>query len=554
MGKSLGTILSIAVAVFAPYAAAALGLTGFGATAFGFLAQGLVGKLVGGSSLFGGGKQGAGGGTQDQGLLVNKQSTTNQLYVVYGERKIGGHRIFIDTTDANGADSGDAKARYFNFGLAICEGEVGWVNSFTFQDRIAWIHPEILANTGTDPDGADYNPYYASAYEDDNNLTHATWVADYNTTTGVADYFDGLLRLAIYRGTTTQTLSTPWFDSAYEDDNNNDVLDWAPDQIVTMDGSDGFNGKGVCWALLNLKYDREKFPGAPTVQWDIVGKRVYDLIDTDSDLDPFDNKALARNDTYDNVHADRAIYKNPSNVLYDYLTNSTYGKGLAESTLSGFDFAALRTYCENKKIEVNGAINTDRTVFENTQTILNSANAFIVYTQGKYAPKPLDALVFVDGTFTFNKNNILGEWKIALGSKKNKQNRAKINFFNPKENWQADIITFPEDDSTNTYLQEDNNVLNERTVDLPLTSVKEQAEKIGQFLLKQSRFQDIVTFKSTWQALQLDIGDPVYITHDVPGYTNKKFRVVGLTLQQDATVDVTLIEYPDEDIWIPDAS
>lgn len=546
MGRSLGTILSIAVAVFAPYAAAALGLTGFGATAFGFLAQGLVGKLVGGSSLFGGGKKGAGGGTDDQGLLVNKQSTRNQMYVIYGERKIGGHRVYVETTDANGAQSGAAGDRYLNLGLALCEGEIGWINSFTFQDRIAWIHPEILENTGTDPEGADYNPYYASAYEEDNDLSHADWVADYNTTTGVADHFDGLLRLALYRGTTAQTLDTPWFDSAYEADNNNDVEDWAPDEIVTMDGSDSFDGKGVAWALLNLKYDREKFPGAPTVQFDVVGKRVYDLIDTDSDLDPFDDKTLARNDTYDNVHADRAIYKNPSNALYDYLTNSVYGKGLSESTLSGFDFAALRTYCENKKIEVNGAINTDRTVFDNTQTLLNSANAFIVYSQGKYAPKPLAELVFNSNTFVFNKDNIIGEWKIALGSKKNKQNRAKINFFNPEQNWQSDIITFPEEDTTNPYLAEDNDVLNERSVDLPLTSVKSQAEKIGKFLLKQSRYQDVVTFKSIWQSLQLDIGDPVYITHDVPGYNNAKFRVVGLTLQQDATVDVTLISYPVE--------
>ena len=46
MGKSLGTIISIGIAIFAPYAAAALGLSGFAATAFG------IGLQFAASSLF----------------------------------------------------------------------------------------------------------------------------------------------------------------------------------------------------------------------------------------------------------------------------------------------------------------------------------------------------------------------------------------------------------------------------------------------------------------------------------------------------------------------
>jgi hypothetical protein len=356
------------------------------------------------------------------------------------------------------------------------------------------------------------------------------------------------MSLALYRGTDTQNWDSAWYNTEAD-------YTWFSEEITdinTDDPTEDFSGKGVAWLYLRLKYDRDVFPGAPNVQLDVVGKRVYDLIDTDFDLDPFDNKVLARNNTWANLKSDLLVYKNPANVLHDYLTNTRYGKGLSETIFSGFEFALLRTYTYNKGLEVNGILDPQVQIFDNTQVILNSANAFLVYSQGKYAPKPLADLVFDGDTYLFNEDNILGSWNISLGSKRNKQNKIKINYFNPLQNWQRDIITFPEDDGTNPYLIADNNVINEKQIDLQLTSESRQASAIGEFLLKLSRYQDVVSFKTTWDALRLEVGDPAYITHPRPGWTNQKFRVVGIVLQQDGTVDVTLVEYPEADIWIPD--
>lgn len=525
MGRALGTLLSIAVAIFAPYAAAALGLSGIGATAFGFLAQGLVGKLVGGSSLFGGGQRGAGGGTQDTGLLLNQQSTDEPIYIIYGERRIGGNRIYGNTTNGAGEVSGN---EYFHTAYVIGEGEIGWIRAMTLQGELAWIHPDII----NDPD----NVYFAA----DDETDFETWKGNYDDQ-GRANRYSSLMSLSLYRGTETQNWDAAWYKTE-------DNYDWFSDEITG-----DFSGVGIAWAYLRLKYDRDTFPGAPNVQFDVVGRRIYDLIDTDGDLDPFDNKTLARNDTWANLKSDLLVYKNPANALYDYLTNSRYGKGLSESVLNGFDFAALRTYNYLKGLEVNGVISPKgSTIFENTQVILNSANAFFVYSQGKYGPKPFASLIFNSNTYRFDEDNIIGSWNISLGSKKNKQNKIKINFFNPETNWQKDIATFPEDDLTNPYLIADNNVINEKQIDLQLSSEERQARAIGEFLLKVSRYQDVVTFKTTWDALRLQVGDPVYVSHERPGWTDKRFRVVGIVLQQDGTVDVTLLEYPDADIWIPD--
>jgi hypothetical protein len=46
MGKAVKSLAMIAVAVFAPYAAASLGLTGFAATAFSFVLQAAASLLT----------------------------------------------------------------------------------------------------------------------------------------------------------------------------------------------------------------------------------------------------------------------------------------------------------------------------------------------------------------------------------------------------------------------------------------------------------------------------------------------------------------------------
>lgn len=544
MGKALGTILSIAVAIFAPYAAAALGLTGFAATAFGFVAQGLVGMLVNKSSLFGGGNQSGAGSTGDQGLLVNQQATTSPVYVIYGERRIGGNRVFIDTTNATGGQTGDDRDKYLHEVFSISEGEIGWINAMWFQDRVAWIHPSILALPAAD------NPYYQADLADDPGLSYSDWKSGvsvgeneeqkywgFDLTSGRNKFYehDGtpLFNFKFWRGADNQQSSSAW----YETDTG---TDWMSDLWLNKNR----DGKKLAWCYLRLHYNRDKFSGAPTVQFDVLGKRVAD---TRNSL------ALPRNDTYANTYADLLTYVNPANCLRDYLTDPLYGKGLDVNLIDEASFTGLANYAHSKGLEVNGVVNPEATIFDNTDRLLNTANAFIVNSQGRYVVNHLDELDYT-GAFNFNPDNILGEWNIALGSKKNMMNRVKVNWFNPAEEWQADIYTYPEDDATNPYLAADSGVLNEKTLDLPMVSVERQAQAMGEFILKLSRYQDIVNFKTTWAALKLDVGDPVTITHPTPGWTNKRFRLLSMSLQQDGTVDVVMIEYPEDDIWLPDVT
>ena len=62
---------------------------------------------------------GGGGGQSDEGMLINKSSNVSNLPVMYGNRRIGGTRVYTETTDAGGAVSGE---EYLHIVLAFAHG------------------------------------------------------------------------------------------------------------------------------------------------------------------------------------------------------------------------------------------------------------------------------------------------------------------------------------------------------------------------------------------------------------------------------------------------
>jgi hypothetical protein len=66
---------------------------------------------------------------QQQGFLVNKESNIASIPVVYGERKIGGTRVFVSTSGSNN--------QYLYIVLVLCEGEIQAIGDVYFNDVIS---------------------------------------------------------------------------------------------------------------------------------------------------------------------------------------------------------------------------------------------------------------------------------------------------------------------------------------------------------------------------------------------------------------------------------
>jgi len=502
MGKAVKSLAMIAVAVFAPYAAASLGLTGFAATAFSFVLQAAASAVLGPKA------GGGGGGVTDSGFMVNKGSNVAAVPIVYGDRRMGGIRAYVNTSDSSGNVSADDDTKYLHVVLAVAQGASGSnANSIDDITAVQFNNTEVWSGSVKGQSGSVSSDYSSK-------LSLRMWLGTHDQRSG-NDNTSG----QSYKVGANFTKSVEWTDVA---DNN------------------GHHMKGIAYIYAIMEYDRDLFPGAPTITVDIKGKKVKSITSTST-----------HPTSYVNTDAERV---NPANIIYDYLTDVTYGKGISTSDINIESFKNARDYAQTlltatiggvrqTNITFNGAIDTADTLFNNTQKLLTCANMNLVYANGEYQLKPVKEESFTSA-FDFNKDNMIGKVTTSLGSKQSRFNRLKVNFFNPDLEWQPDSLIVEDD---GTYLTEDGGVINEKTVDLPMTGsttdANDLATRIGKYYLDLSRHQTIMSFKASHEALKLNVGDPVTVTHDVYNFSAEKFRVNSITLFPDATVDVILEQY-----------
>lgn len=296
------------------------------------------------------------------------------------------------------------------------------------------------------------------------------------------------------------------------------------------DWTDDHRGWGTCYLYLRLEYDPSVFDsGLPNVTVKLKGLEVFDPRDSST-----------------------AWSENPALCLRDYLTHPRYGRGIDSSAIDDESFIDAANYCDaivtvkdsdgaeftQARYTCNGVLNPDETSLENIRKLLTSCRGMLVFVGGKYKlviDKPETP------AFAFTEDNIVGAWNITGGGKRDVLNRVVARFFDPDMNWQEalSVVDSP------VHRAQDNGLVLEADIELAFTAQIQRANILAQHHLKQSRQGWRASFSATIEALQVQVGDVVTITHQVPGWSAKPFRVHGLALKDDDTVEVQVGEYDD---------
>ena len=419
-----------------------------------------------------------------QGVLLNKESNNAQIPVVYGERKLGVTRVYVETS---GSDN-----QYLYVAATLCEGEIESIESIFIDDR------EVTF------DGA---------------LTHGT-VREVDSSDSVY-YKDGTSHIQVqaFLGQDDQVASS----------------------VLTSQTNWGTNHRlrGVAYLAFRFKWNQDIFGAIPNVKAVIKGKKVYDPRTTTT-----------------------AYSNNSALCLLDYLRNSRYGKGLPDNAFeSGFQsFQDAANECETQVtpysggsdinlFETNGVLDTSQKVIDNVKKLLNPMRAFFTYTEGVYKLK-------IEGTGTAIKtvsaDNVVGGAKLLGERKNNKYNRIIATFVNPDKNYQEDTISYPPNDDSglpsadqHATMLADDGVLLEGNYSFPNVTSVYQAQGLAEVILRRSRNQLQVQVRVTSEFLDVAVGDIVQIYYPTGGFNNKPFRVLGMTINEDLTVDLQLFEHQD---------
>ena len=87
----------------------------------------------------------------ERGILVNKQSNNASIPVVYGERLVGGTRVFIETS---GTDN-----EFLYVALVLSEGEINSIEQIRVDDKVVTFDGALTDNTQRSVASSDSNFY-----------------------------------------------------------------------------------------------------------------------------------------------------------------------------------------------------------------------------------------------------------------------------------------------------------------------------------------------------------------------------------------------------------
>ena len=158
----------------------------------------------------------------ERGILLNKQSNDANIPVVYGERLIGGTRVFMETS---GTDN-----TYLYMAIVLSEGEINSIEEIRVDDKVVTFSGALTDNTQRTVASSDSNFYKDSV---------------------------SYITVEPHLGTDGQSASS----------------------LLSTLSSWGSNHKlsGIAYLALKFKWNQDVFGGIPNVQAKIKGKKVVTL-------------------------------------------------------------------------------------------------------------------------------------------------------------------------------------------------------------------------------------------------------------------------------------
>lgn len=264
--------------------------------------------------------------------------------------------------------------------------------------------------------------------------------------------------------------------------------------------------------------------------------------------------------------------ENPALHLLDYIKSPVYGKGITDDFINLNSFTTVADICDAtqtatigtqicqtvngvysctgspaetvtfKRFTHNNIIDTDRKFFENMVEIATSFRGYF---------PDLDGLVAIacekeeTPVFSFSEANIVDELTSSVPGRDSRYNRVIVRFPNYKNKFQMDEVCYPEAESPlyATWLAEDFNVPQEKTVTLETVVHKAEALQIARLMAVISRNSEYVSFNATAEAIECDVGDVVNISSATRGWTNRTFRISKMVYREDDTISFEAIQH-----------
>ena len=421
----------------------------------------------------------------ERGVLLNKQSNDAAIPVVYGERLIGGIRIFLSTS---GTDN-----EFLYMALVMCEGEINSIQEIRVDDKVVTFDGSLTDNTQRTVASSDSNFYK-------DNVSYIT----------IEPHF----------GSDGQSASSLL----------SQLSSWTSNHKLS----------GIAYLALKFKWNQDIFGSIPKVQAKIQGKKIVTL---DSSLNESSatystNPAFCildylRNERYGKgiptADIDLQSFRDASQVCITQVTPFSGG-----SQINLFD--------------TNAVLDTSKKVISNLRELITGCRGFLPYAGGKYklviettgsASITLteDDIIGGYSLSSPSKNDRYNRVIVSFVNPDRNFQADEVQF-PPIDDSGLDVA-----DRHATLKAADGGFLLEGRFSMKSLTSPYQAEEMAEIILRRSREALQLQINVGFDAYDLVIGDIVNITHSSLGFSAKPFRVMSLTFNEDFTIGLALVEY-----------
>jgi hypothetical protein len=421
----------------------------------------------------------------EKGILLNKQSNDANIPVIYGERLIGGTRVFLETS---GTDN-----EFLYMAIILCEGEINSIEQIRVDDKVVTFDGAFADNTQRSVASSDSNFYKDSV---------------------------SYITVEPHLGSDGQSASS----------------------LLSTLSSWGSNHKlsGLAYLALKFKWNQDVFSGIPKVQTKLKGKKVVTLASnlSESSATFSTNPAFCLLDYLRNTRYGKGLETTDIDLQSFYDASQ-----VAVTQVTPYSGAS-----DINIFDCNAVLDTSKKIIENTRILLRGCRGYLPYTAGKYkliiettgsASITLTEDDIVGG-YTLNSENKNDKYNRVIVSFVNPDRNFQVDEvqFPP-----IDDSALTSADQHSTMKTADGGFLLEGKFDVQTITSPYQAEEMAEVILRRSRESLRLDINVSGDGYDLAIGDIVNITHSSLGFSAKAFRVLAITFNEDFTIGLTLVEY-----------
>ena len=421
----------------------------------------------------------------ERGILLNKQSNDANIPIIYGERLVGGTRVFMETSGSSNT--------YLYMAIVMAEGEISSIEEVRVDDKIVTFASSLSDGTEVEVGSGDSNFFKNS---------------------------ESLIRIQPFFGTDGQSASS----------------------LLSTLSSWGSNHRlrGLCYLALRFKWNQDAFTGIPKVQAKIKGKKVVTLASNLSEQTASfsTNPAFCILDYLRNERYGKGIATSEIDLqsFYDAsqvcVTQVTPYSGASDINI----------------FDTNTVLDTSQKIIDNVRELLKGCRGYLPYTSGKYkliietTGSASITLTEDDIIGGYNlsiptKNERYNRVIVGFVNPDRNFQVDEVQF--PP----LDDSALPSADQHATMKTADGGFLLEGRFTFKTLTSPYQAEEMAEVILRRSREAITLGLNVSFDAYDLAIGDIVNITHSSLGFSAKAFRVMGLTFNEDFTIGLSLVEY-----------